>query len=230
VRFEEFRAFVEDTGYKTEAEQTSTSTEVRRGCHVWNAAIANFEPRPDYDWTNPGFAQSPASPVVCVSWNDARAYAHWLSLRTGQEYRLPTAAEWEYATRAGTKTPFWTGDCIHTDQANYDGNSDYNGCGADTGVFRGLTVPVGSLPANPWGLHEVAGNVWEWTQDCWHPDGYAGAPNDGSAWGAAGGGDCTMRVIRGSGWLGDARVLRSANLDSSRGTDVSLGFRLARTL
>jgi formylglycine-generating enzyme required for sulfatase activity len=133
--------------------------------------------------------------VINVSWDDARAYADWLSDQTGQRYRLPTEAEWEYAARAGTTTPFWTGDCIHTDQANYDGNYDYNGCGAKTGVHRGQTVPAGSLPANAFGLHEIAGNVWEWVEDCWHSS-YAGAPTDGSAWVEADGGECS-RVVRG---------------------------------
>ncbi|EGV16218.1 Sulphatase-modifying factor protein [Thiocapsa marina 5811] len=87
-------------------------------------------------------------PAINVSWHDAIAYAQWLSKETGRSYRLPTEAEWEYAARAGTQTPFWTGRCIHTDQANYNGNYDYNGCGSKTGVYRKQTVPVGSLPAN----------------------------------------------------------------------------------
>ncbi len=114
-------------------------------------------------------------PVINVSWEDAVAYAAWLSRETGEQYRLPSEAEWEYAARAGTETPFWTGPCIHTDQANYDGRFDYNGCGAKTGAYRRQTVPVGSLPANPWGLHEVHGNVWEWVQDRYQ-DNYRGAP------------------------------------------------------
>jgi formylglycine-generating enzyme required for sulfatase activity len=169
-------------------------------------------------------------PVINVSWNDARAYTDWLSAQTGQQYRLPTEAEWEYAARAGTETPFWTGDCIHTDQANYDGNVDYNGCGAETGVDRARTVPTGSLPANAFGLHEVAGNVWEWVEDCWH-DSYAGAPADGSAWLEGGGGDCARRVLRGGGWGNLPRLLRSAyrNRDSADVALYNVGIRLART-
>ena len=87
-------------------------------------------------------------PVINVSWHDAVAYTEWLSAQTGHPYRLPGEAGWEYAARAGTTGPFWTGDCIHTDQANYDGNYDYAGCGARTGVYRARTVPAGSLPPN----------------------------------------------------------------------------------
>jgi formylglycine-generating enzyme required for sulfatase activity len=168
-------------------------------------------------------------PVINVSWDDARAYADWLSDQTGQRYRLPTEAEWEYAARAGTTTPFWTGDCIHTDQANYDGNYDYNGCGAKTGVHRGQTVPAGSLPPNAFGLHEIAGNVWEWVEDCWHSS-YAGAPTDGSAWVEADGGECA-RVVRGGSWDFVARFLRAParNRSSPSYRNNDFGFRLARS-
>jgi formylglycine-generating enzyme required for sulfatase activity len=193
-------------------------------------------------------------PVVNVSWYDAVAYAAWLSGQTGANYRLPTEAEWEYVARAGTTTRFWTGHCIHTDQANYNAairtpnynaairtpvgdivgdfyDYDLDDCGAWTGVYRGKTVPVGSLPANLWGLHEVAGNVWEWTADCWHRN-YAGAPSDGSLWDESGDGDCAHRLVRGGGWYDYPEYLRSANRYRYLVDDTSLnvGFRLARTL
>ena len=167
-------------------------------------------------------------PVINVSWKDAQAYVQWLSRKTGEDYRLPSEAEWEYAARAGTQTPFFTGDCISTDQANYDGNFDYAGCGAKTGVYRGKTLPVGSLAINGWGLFDVLGNVWEWTEDCWN-NSYRGAPSDGSAWNQ---GDCSGRVSRGGSWSGVPGVVRSA----IRGGDVTefrgsgVGFRPARTL
>nr|VFK12724.1 MAG: Formylglycine-generating enzyme, required for sulfatase activity, contains SUMF1/FGE domain [Candidatus Kentron sp. LFY] len=168
-------------------------------------------------------------PVIDVSWNNATAYAQWLSGETGEKYRLPTEAEWEYAARAGTETPFSTGECITTDQANYDGNYGYADCGARTGVYRRKTVPVGSLPANPWGIHEMHGNVWEWTWDCWHGD-YQGASVDGSAWGEEGDGDCSRRVVRGGGCFDGPRFLRSADRDWDRldGAYNFTGFRLAR--
>jgi len=215
----QFRAFVEDTGYETDAESGN-------GCFAWNANHNKWEQLKERDWRNPGFTQTEAHPVICVSWNDTVAYAGWLSKQTGERYRLPTEAEWEYAARAGTTTPFWTGDCIHTDQANYGGNVDYNGCGANTGVSRGQTVAAGSLQANAWGLHDTAGNVWEWVQDCWH-DSYRGAPADGSAWEEPG---CARRVVRGGGWFSRPQLVRSANrygYAPDAAYDI-LGFRLAR--
>ena len=167
-------------------------------------------------------------PVIDVNWEDATAYAAWLSEQSGQRYRLPSEAEWEYATRADTQSPFSTGDCIHTDQANYNGKFDYADCGAKTGLYRSKTVPAGSLPANPWGLHEVHGNTWEWVQDCWHPN-YEGAPKDGTAWEA--GGDCALRAVRGGGWFDVPEFLRSAGRYwDSTGAFIYVGFRLARTL
>ncbi len=161
-------------------------------------------------------------PVINVSWDDAVAYTEWLSAQTGQPYRLPSEAEWEYAARAGTTGPFWTGDCIHTDQANYDGNSDYAGCGARTGAYRGRTVPAGSLPPNPWGLHEVAGNVWEWVLDRYHPN-YQGAPTDGSAWLAGG----SPRALRGGSLEDGAGNLRASNRYGDEPGDRfrGIGFR-----
>nr|VFK25746.1 MAG: Formylglycine-generating enzyme, required for sulfatase activity, contains SUMF1/FGE domain [Candidatus Kentron sp. MB]VFK29738.1 MAG: Formylglycine-generating enzyme, required for sulfatase activity, contains SUMF1/FGE domain [Candidatus Kentron sp. MB]VFK74890.1 MAG: Formylglycine-generating enzyme, required for sulfatase activity, contains SUMF1/FGE domain [Candidatus Kentron sp. MB] len=177
----------------------------------------------DEDW---GRGQRP---VINVSWQDAVAYAQWLSDQTGERYRLPTEAEWEYAARATTTTPFSTGECITTAQANYDGNVDYAGCGAKTGIYREETVPAGSLPANPWGLHEMHGNVWEWTADCWH-DNYKGAPTDGRAWGKESGGNCSGRVLRGGSWSNEPGGLRSAYRSwfNPVGAFFLVGFRLAR--
>ena len=127
--------------------------------------------------------------MINVSWDEAKAYVGWLSRKTGERYRLLSEAEWEYAARAGTAGPFHFGSTISTDQANYDGNYTY-GSGRK-GVYRKKTVPVGSFPANGFGLHDVHGNVREWVEDCWH-DSYAGAPTDGSA--RITGGDCDERA------------------------------------
>jgi formylglycine-generating enzyme required for sulfatase activity len=152
-------------------------------------------------------------PVIHVSWNDAQQYVGWLSRRTGQRYRLLTEAEWEYAARAGTTTPWHTGGSIGPSQAVF-------------GSSR--TEPVGSRPANRFGLRDMHGNVWEWVEDCYR-DSYAGAPLDASQ--AVSTGGCASRVRRGGSWYNSPRILRSANRNGytpGDRFDVS-GFRVART-
>ncbi len=163
-------------------------------------------------------------PVINVSWNDAKAYVAWLSKTTGQPYRLMTEAEWEYAARAGTTTPFHTGATISTDQANYDGTLTYNG--SSKGASRQKPVEVGSFPANAFGLHDMHGNVWEWVEDCWIVS-YKGAPSDGSK--AQDTKDCS-RVLRGGSWVYIPGNLRSAGRlrGSSDGRLINFGFRVAR--
>lgn len=160
-------------------------------------------------------------PVINVSWEDAWAYCAWLSEQTGQHYRLPTEAEWEYAARAGTDTEYWWGDSEESagDHAWYSENSS------------GKTQPVGQKSPNPWGLHDMAGNVWEWVQDCWH-DRYEGAPDDGSVREPENPADCRARVVRGGSWNYDPANLRSAarNWYVPVNRLFALGFRLARSL
>ena len=167
-------------------------------------------------------------PVEQVSWNDVQEYLLRLSRKTGQRYRLPTEAEWEYAARAGTTTPFNTGNCIDTDQANYDGNFDYNFCRGMKRNYVQRTTPVGSFAANSFALHDMHGNVWEWVEDCWHDD-YVGAPSDGSAWSN---GPCEKRVLRGGSWKVEPRSLRSAerNWEWAHDPGNGHGFRVARTI
>ncbi|MCY4211603.1 MAG: SUMF1/EgtB/PvdO family nonheme iron enzyme [Gammaproteobacteria bacterium] len=128
-------------------------------------------------------------PVINVSWDDVQSFIDWLNARTGGNYRLPTEAEWEYAARAGTTTEYSWGDDIGSNRANCDND--------DCGDSYDYTAPVGSFPANPWGLHDMHGNVWEWVQDCSNNN-YEGAPTDGNAWTS---GDCSLRVIRGGSWI-----------------------------
>ena len=165
-------------------------------------------------------------PVINVSWEDATAYAKWLSEQTRKPYRLPSEAEWEYAARAGTTTPFHTGQEINTEQANFNGNYTYNG--SAKGEYRKKTVEVGSFPANAFGLHDMHGNVWEWVQDFWN-DNYEGAHDGGSALES---GDCTRRVLRGGSWFNRSWRLRSAYRNRSRQSYRSddVGFRLAMDL
>jgi formylglycine-generating enzyme required for sulfatase activity/uncharacterized caspase-like protein len=164
-------------------------------------------------------------PVINVSWNDAKAYAAWLSGKTGKAYRLLSEAEREYVTRAGTTTPFWWGASISTLQANYNGRFPYPDYGP-RGEFRQRTLPVDAFGPNPWGLYQVHGNVVEWTEDCNH-DSYNGAPSDGSAWTT---GDCGRRIVRGGSWYRNATGLRASYREERSTNDRSndIGFRVAR--
>lgn len=155
-------------------------------------------------------------PVVDVSWNDAQSYVAWLSTKTGHRYQLPSEAEWEYAARAGSDTPWHTGAAVLTDDANI------------LNAFR-KTVTVGAYPPNRFGLADVHGNVSEWTLDC-ADTGYIGAPNDGSA---AASGDCaTRRVTRGGGFDSEPAAVRSASRSTQpqTGRGAGLGFRVTRAL
>ncbi|MEL6662657.1 MAG: formylglycine-generating enzyme family protein [Pseudomonadota bacterium] len=165
-------------------------------------------------------------PAINVSWEEANAYCAWLGSWTGERFRLPSEAEWEYACRAGTETPFSFGETITPDEANYDGNFTYGG--GPKGTYHEKTMPVGSYPANRFGLYDMHGNVWEWCADRWHET-YQGAPADGSVWD---GGDASRRVLRGGSWYNDPRDLRSGlrYRDSPTDRDFNIGFRVARTL
>jgi formylglycine-generating enzyme required for sulfatase activity len=157
-------------------------------------------------------------PVINVSWDDTKDFIGWLSKRTGQAYRLPTEAEWEYAARGGAATPYWWGKDIGTGRAQ---------C-ADCGEPARQTVPTGSFRPNAFGLYDTAGNAAEWVQDCWNPS-YRGAPHDGSAWTS---GDCSLHVLRGGSFANKATSLRSA-ARFRYDEDVRYyanGFRVARDL
>ena len=165
-------------------------------------------------------------PVILVSWQHAQSYVAWLNATTGHTYRLPSEAEWEYAARAGTETPFSTGPKITASQANFDATQTYNG--SAEGEFRQQTMVVGSFPPNAFGLHDMHGNLYEFVQDCWHND-YDSAPGDGTAWLVDG---CKRRVRRGGSWKSRPAFLRSAaraKVFMQYAKDV-FGFRVARDL
>jgi formylglycine-generating enzyme required for sulfatase activity len=191
------------------------------------AQATGWQPQGEFNWAAPGFAQGADHPVVGVTWNDAQQYLGWLSAMTGQVYRLPSEAEWEYACRAGTRTAFSFGDTISAALANYDGNYTYNG--SPKGANRKGTSRVGEYAPNPWGLYDVHGNVWEWVQDVVH-DNYDGAPNTGRAWEE--GGDQARRILRGGAWQYNPRYLRSAVRNGSAValSNAIVGFRVARNL
>jgi formylglycine-generating enzyme required for sulfatase activity len=229
VTVDQFAAFVADTGYDSGSK-----------CGTFEDGKA--EMREGRSWRNPGFPQQGSHPAVCVNWNDATAYAAWLSRKTGKTYRLLTEAEWEYAARARTGTgsypKYWFGN-EEADLCRYGNGADQTSKstmppGADPLTFAvckdgyAYTSPVGSFPANSFGLYDMAGNAWQWTQDCYH-DKYDDAPADGSAWTT---GDCSRRVRRGGSWIWGPKYLRAAFRfgDAAGFRTGSLGFRLGRTL
>jgi formylglycine-generating enzyme required for sulfatase activity len=180
----------------------------------WTAVMGN----------NPSYFKGDDLPVERVSWNDAQEFIKKLNAKEGKDvYRLPTEAEWEYACRAGTTTPFSFGETITTDQVNYDGNYPY-GNGAK-GEYRQKTTPAGSLKANKWGLYDMHGNVWEWCEDWYGDSYYSSSPTDNPK----GAGSGTCRFLRGGGWDADALGCRSADRDWLSPVDSYsvIGFRLS---
>ncbi len=192
-----------------------------------------------HNWRKPGFAQSGSHPVVCVSWLDAVAYVDWLSAMTGKTYRLPSEAEWEYVARAGTATARFWGDgrddtCRHvnaSDQTlrtglNFENSPEQFLSCRDGHVY---TSPVGSFAANPWGFHDMLGNVWQWTADCRHQT-YVDASTDGSAWESADGGTCDRRIGRGGAWDSYPWIVRAAvrGGEPIGNRSTKGGFRVAR--
>ncbi|MFM6825449.1 MAG: formylglycine-generating enzyme family protein [Dolichospermum sp.] len=170
----------------------------------------------------PSYFEGDNRPVEQVSWHDAIEFCARLSNYTKKPYRLPTEAQWEYACRAGTTTPFHFGEIISTDLANYDGNYTY-GDGLK-GVHRKGTTDVGFFPPNLFGLHDMHGNVWEWCQDDWHEN-YEGAPIDGSAWISL----TNRKVLRGGSWFSHADYCRSAYRSTAVAdfNSNNIGFRVA---
>lgn len=213
VTVAEFEKFVAATEY-----------DMSRGCMGY---VDSQGYRYQFSWQQPGFVQARDHPVTCVSWKDAEAYVEWLSNISGHKYRLPTEAEYEYAARAGTTTPFWFGAAPNTVQARFSH--------ASNSVFLWLfldwnegTRPVAQFKPNPWGLHDVHGNVWQIMEDC-YTDSNAGNPGDGRALQA---GNCDRRVVRGGGWNTAWFNTRSANRHHVRQDDRynDRGFRVVRTI
>ncbi|MBW4678037.1 MAG: SUMF1/EgtB/PvdO family nonheme iron enzyme [Desmonostoc geniculatum HA4340-LM1] len=173
--------------------------------------------------TNPSNFKGEKRPVDQVSWDDAVEFCKKLSQKTGGTYRLPSEAEWEYACRAGTTTPFYFGETITTDLVNYNGNYPYGS--APKGEYRQQTTDVGIFRPNSFGLYDMCGNIWEWCQDVYN-DNYQGAPKDGSVW--LTGKNNKNKLLRGGSWILNAQGCRSANRGSyARGSRFSyVGFRV----
>jgi formylglycine-generating enzyme required for sulfatase activity len=194
-----------------------------------------WQERPRTNWTAPGFGQTPQDPVVCVSWADATAYADWVSRRTGRRYRLPSEAEWEYAARAGTTGPrYWTeateAACTRANLRDlamagfYGATQDATFAPCNDGFVQ--TSRVGAFPPNAFGLHDMLGNVWQWTQDCWNPT-LQGLPRQGTPRET---GDCLQRGARGGSWSNDVRLVRASyrNSGPAAARSSNTGFRLVR--
>ena len=183
----------------------------------WDACVADGGCRHRPDDRGSGWDRG-NHPVINVSWDDIQEFIAWLNANTNGGYRLPTESEWEYAARAGSESKYSWGDEIGVNQANCKDDL----CGDEWDK----TAPVGSFPANAWGLHDMHGNVYEWVEDCWN-GGYEGAPDDGSAWE---GRYCSRRVIRGGSWSNAPGELRGSVRGwgdrSYRG--VNIGLRLAK--
>jgi sulfatase modifying factor 1 len=219
VSVDEFQQFVAATGRDMQ------------GCDTYDG---DWKHRRENSWQNPGFAQTGAHPVTCASWNDAEAYAQWLSTTTGHRYRLPSASEWEYAARAGGEAvqpwnPGGSGACANANVADASAARRYPGWAVfacDDGYI--YTAPVGSFKANSFGLNDMLGNVLQWTEDCWHAD-YTNAPVDGSARMDS---NCSEHEVRGSSWFSTPAYVR-ANYRNHFAADYrtsSLGIRLVRDL
>lgn len=218
----QFAAFVKKTNYST-------------GNKCWLIADGKYEERKG-NWRELGYPQNDKHPVTCINWNDAQAYTQWMSRKTGKQYRLPSEAEWEYAARGMTRTARYWGEnpdkaCRYANVADKTAQKkilataswSVHNC-TDGFVY---TAPVSSFKANSFGLNDMLGNVWEWTEDSYH-NSYKDAPTDGSAWQ----GDADKYVLRGGSWYDAPRFVRAAGRDSAAPTSRydNFGFRLARTL
>jgi formylglycine-generating enzyme required for sulfatase activity len=225
----QFAAFIKESGYRAAG-----------GCFTRTGD--NFKDDPKASWRAPGFEQNDDHPVVCVSWVDATAYADWLSKKIGQPggYRLLTEAEWEYAARAGTNTRYNFGDraedlCANANVADRSAKAQAQFKGwtiAECTDGYVYTAPARTFKPNAFGLFDMHGNAWEWTQDCWHDD-YKNAPKDGVSWqDGCNGTNEDRRVLRGGGWSDIPQNSRSAVRfrDAPGIRDNDSGFRLARTL
>ena len=208
-------------------------------CITWNGATRKWESVTGASWRRPGFPQADDHPVGCLDLQDAMAYVAWQSTTTGQRYRIPTEAEWEYVARAGTTTmQTWgngfAGVCAHANASELSRAEVHGGLEDEPTRFFNCrdgfvyTAPVGSFPPNPFGLYDVIGNVWEWVEDCYFAT-YQGAPGDGSAWLVE---DCDRRVVRGGGWFSRVWFVRPAgrSREEPEYRSTTLGLRVVREL
>jgi formylglycine-generating enzyme required for sulfatase activity len=230
VTIGQFKQFVEESSYRTEAERDGT------GGYGIDLKTREWVPgrRPEYSWRNPGFPQRDDHPVVNVTWNDAMAFCRWLGQKERQTYRLPTEAEWEYACRAGTTSRYHCGDLPESlaKAANiYDASSrkvfpEWGRYALKSDDGYPFTAPVGSFRPNAFGLYDMHGNVWEWCSDWYDEHYYARSPIDDPQGPPSG----RLRVRRGGGWHGWPLYVRSAfrNFNTPQSRYLNLGLRVVR--
>ena len=227
----------------TVGEYAAFATETKRPasdkCTTWDGVANKWGEVATATWQNPGYPQTDKFPAGCLTLDDVRAYTAWLSKKTGQHYRVPSEAEWEYVARAGTKTQQTWGDdssniCTMANVADLMRAEAHGGDVKDSSrafpcrdgyVFAS---PVGSFPPNPWGLYDVVGNIWEWTEDCFIPN-YDAAPTDGSVHMPAG---CERLIVRGGGWYSRSWFARPPGRSREFPTyrSSTLGLRVVRDL
>ena len=209
----------------------------------------DWDLNPNASWQNLGFLQDSTHPVVCITWKDAQDYVKWLSEKTGNSYRLLTEAEWEYAARAGTNTPYPWGSVASHEFANYGADSGWKGIAIGRDRWQ-CTSPVGSFPPNAFGLYDMQGNILQYVEDCFSPT-VSELPDDGSAYKADvvlhitgqfsmmnGKKSCDARIVRGGDWGDPPQMLRSGFRNVAPGPGLTLenyrsggvGFRVAREL
>jgi formylglycine-generating enzyme required for sulfatase activity len=220
VTLGQFESFIHKSGYITDADKGG-------GSNMWNGKEWKLKPGVNWRCDVKGTIQvNKEHPVIHVSWNDAVAYCTWLTETLNVTFRLPTEAEWEYACRAGSTTPFNTGENLTTDQANYDGNVPYNN--NPKGKYLGKTSPVGAYPPNMWCLYEMHGNVCEWCQDWFGEKYYDECKALGTVENPTGPTTGSYRVLRGGSWDNYAQYCRAAyrNRGSPGYRGYHLGFRL----
>ncbi len=208
------------------------------GCAVYDPKTDKWPIQAGFSWHHPGFPQTDKHPAVCISWTDAHAFAAWFAQKTGKPYRLPSEAEWEYAARGGTDTARYWGDAAEPacEKTNIMSRGTLQKLGWPASWNNELlcsgdhafTQPVGSYDANPFGLYDMIGNVWEWVADCYHEN-YIGAPADGSAWDEP---NCKTRLPRGGAFHSSPWLARAATRGKSDPVypGVAAGIRLVRDL
>jgi len=218
----QFRVFVEETGYRTDAEKGGQSFESGKKGGYTVLRGRQWGWRDLATWRNPGFDQTDGDPVVMVSWNDADMFCKWLSARDNRDYRLPSEAEWEYACRAGRDSMFWWGEDFDQRGTEWPEETKLVSWSASSEAY---TCPVGRFRANAFGLHDMAGNVWEWCNDWYNRSYYAGSPSVDPQGPPVG----MYRVIRGGALHDNPRYCRSSCRNGYRpaGRHGLIGFRIA---